>query len=107
MNVPYKNNNTVHASAQKSVLGTYERLIEAVENGRDDEAQRILSGLRHSMNVARFPSFAVGMERIYRHCSALVRKGDEREEVLRILTHLRSVWELAFAEKGKINSSKD
>lgn len=87
-------------SARTAVLATYERLISAVEDEQKDKALEIINGMRCSLDISKMPAFALGMERIYRHCISLIEKGDEKAEVLRILEHLRSVWELALSRKN-------
>lgn len=87
-------------SASKAVLATYSRLIDSLKAKQKDEAISIINGMRSALDISKNPSFALGMERIYRHCIALLENGEEEAEVLRIAEHLYSVWELALSQKN-------
>lgn len=87
-------------SARKAVLATYSRLIDSLKAKQKDEAISIINGMRCALDISRNPSFALGMERIYRHCIALLENGGDDAEVLRIAEHLHSVWELALSGKN-------
>lgn len=99
---PYQRRSGAYSeiAARTAILATYERLLIAIEDQQKGKALEIINGMRCSLDISKNPCFALGMERIYRHCIALIEKGDEKAEVLRILEHLRSVWELALSRKN-------
>ncbi|MCC5834451.1 MAG: hypothetical protein JJU20_06945 [Opitutales bacterium] len=85
-------------AARTAILATYERLVEAVKDEQRTEAVEIINGMRCSMDMSKNPAFVLGMERIYRHCIVLIQEGNYKSEVVRVLEHLKSVWELALSK---------
>lgn len=85
-------------------LGPLQRLIrvhdaalEAVAARDTQRLGRALAILRRALDYAVDPVFALGLDRLYRHCQLALAEGNH-DEAGRILWTLRAAWQ-KFAER--------